>query len=583
MKRIVRNMLIGFIAVSALLTTIATLTYINMSDLVNREYENTKSLRILRVIEDIQFNSLDIESGMRGFLIVGDTSYLRPYKNGKGKLGFNIELLIQYTEGNNSFHNDAKELKQYAHNLMEVASILVKDEYTYNTDTTKRIRMLYQTKRYMDGIRKITNDIETKERIVLQQTNLKNINKARLTKFGYFATALLAIVILIIVFFIIRNELHKRKIAEEKLLESSNRIFDLYNNAPCGYHSVGNNNLILAMNDTELKWLGYTREEVVGVKTIFDIIHEKDHYKIQDFIDEVIKNKVNSIKDLELCYIKKDGSTFEVMLNSTVNYDKNGKSLSTRTVVLDITDLKKSQAKINTLYTELEENNKQLKDANSELESFSYSVSHDLRAPLRAIDGYCRIILEDYEKEMDEEAKRIFGVILSNSKRMGQLIDDLLDFSRLGRKLTNAVLVDHQKVIDEVIAELTVNEKVTFTIDYLDLTMVDRTLIKQVWFNLISNAIKYSSKISKPLIHIFSYTNTKEIIYCIEDNGVGFDEAYKHKLFNVFQRLHHEDEYEGTGVGLAIVYKIISKHNGRVWAESEPLKSTKFYFSIPIL
>lgn len=576
-------MLIGFVAVSILLSTIATITYINMNDLVNREYENTKSLRILRVIEDIQFNSLDIESGMRGYLIVGDTSYLRPYKNGRDKLGFNIELLIRYTKTDTLFHNDAKELKVYAHNFMDVANVLVKDEYTYKTDTSKRIRMLYQTKRYMDGIRKITNDIESKERIVLQQTNLKNINKARLTKYGYFATAFLATGILIIVFFIIRNELHKRKIAEDKLVESSNKIFDLYNNAPCGYHSVGNNNIILAMNDTELKWLGYTREEVVGVKTIFDFIHEKDHYKILDFISQVLKNKVNSIKDLELCYIRKDGSTFDVMLNSTVNYDKNGNSLSTRTVIIDITDLKKSQAKINALNIELEENNKQLTDANAELESFSYSVSHDLRAPLRAIDGYCRIILEDYEKELDEEAKRLFGVIMSNSKRMGLLIDDLLDFSRLGRMLTNVVLVDHQKVIEELITELSVKENVEIRIDNLDLSMVDRTLIKQVWFNLLSNAIKYSSKIPKPLVHIFSYTNNNEIIYCIEDNGVGFDEAYKHKLFNVFQRLHHEDEYEGTGVGLAIVYKIISKHNGRVWAESEPYKNTKFYFSIPIL
>ncbi len=582
MKRIVRNMLIGFVAVSILLTTIATLTYINMSDLVNRENVNTNSLKILRTIEEIQFNSLGVETGMRGYLIVGDTSYLRPYIYGKSKLASNINLLIEYNKDFIAQQNEAKELKIYTDLLLSVAEELVNDELTNNTDTLKRIRMLYQTKRYMDGIRKISNDIENKERDILYKTNIENIEKARLTKYGYFATAVLATTILIIVFFIIRNELHKRKIAEDKLVESSNRIYDLYNNAPCGYHSVGNDNIIIAMNETELKWLGYTREEVVGILSIFDLVHEKDHYKLHDFIEKVKVKNVLFLKDLELCYKRKDGSCFDVMLNSTVNYDKAGNSVSTRTAVLDITELNKSQEKINLLNVELEQNNKQLINANLELESFSYSVSHDLRAPLRAIDGYCRIILEDYYDSMDEEAKRVFTVILNNSKRMGVLIDDLLDFSRLGRKETNEVLVDHNKLLEEILSEINIPTNYTIKIEELDMSLADRILLKQVWSNLLSNALKYSSKIAKPFIHISSYKEGEEIIYCIEDNGVGFDETYKHKLFNVFQRLHHDDEYEGSGVGLAIVFKIISKHNGRVWAESKPLAQTKFYFSIPI-
>ncbi len=582
MKRIVRNMLIGFVAVSILLTTIATLTYINMSDLVNRENANTKSLKILRTIEAIQFNTLGIETGMRGYLIVGDTSYLQPYVNGKNELATNTNLLINYNEGFIDQQNEAKELKVYIDLLVSVAEELVKDEFNNNTDTLKRIKMLYQTKRYMDGIRKISNDIEHKERQILYRTNIENIEKALLTKYGYFATAILATIILIIVFFIIRNELHKRKIAENKLVESSNRIYDLYNNAPCGYHSVGNDNIIIAMNEIELKWLGYTREEVIGTKSIFDIVHEKDHYKLYDFINKVKLEHVETLKDLELCYIRKDGTFLDVMLNSTVNYDKAGKSVSTRTAVLDITELKKSQEKINLLNEELERNNNQLITANAELESFSYSVSHDLRAPLRAIDGYCRIIIEDYYDSLDIEARRVFNVILSNSKRMGVLIDDLLDFSRLGRKETNEVWVDHNKLLDEILTEINIPVNYSIKIDVLENSQADRVLMMQVWYNYLSNSLKYTSKITKPFIHISSYKENNELIYCIEDNGVGFDDAYKHKLFNVFQRLHHNDEYEGTGVGLAIVFKIISKHNGRVWAESKPLEQTKFYFSIPI-
>jgi CHASE3 domain sensor protein len=194
-------MLIGFVAVSILLTSIATLTYINMSDLVNRENVNTKSLKILRTIEEIQFNTLGIETGMRGYLIVGDTSYLQPYINGKNELATNTNLLIKYNEGFIDQKNEAKELKVYTDLLVSVAEELVKDEFNNNTDTLKRIKMLYQTKRYMDGIRKISNDIEQKERKILYKTNIENIEKALLTKYGYFATAILAITILIIVFF----------------------------------------------------------------------------------------------------------------------------------------------------------------------------------------------------------------------------------------------------------------------------------------------------------------------------------------------------------------------------------------------
>lgn len=582
MRRIVRNMVIGFVAVSIILTTIATLTYINMSEMVHRETENTRSLQILRTIEEIQFGCLDVETGMRGYLIVGDSIYLKPFLRGKKALDTNTSLLIKYSKGTPALELEAVELDKYTDLLVTLSNELVTDEYNHNTDTLKRMRLLYQSKRYMDGIRKITNDIEKAERIVLQKTNSENIKKARLTKYGYFATAALAIIILVIVFFIIRNELNKRRIAENKLLESSNRIMDLYNNAPCGYHSVGNDNYIIAINDTELSWMGYTREEVVGLKTIFDFVHEKDHHKLYSFINKVKNEKPVGLKDLELCYVRKDGSCFEVMLNSTVIYDKRGNSISTRTAVLDITQLKESQDKINLLNTELEKNNAQLTIANAELESFSYSVSHDLRAPLRAIDGYCKIILEDYEKDLDAEAIRIFSVIMNNSKRMGTLIDDLLDFSRLGRKETAEVLVDHNKVIEELLPEFNVPKHYTITVEKLEVSVADRTLLKQVWFNLLSNSIKYSSKILKPSIRISSYKGNGEIIYCIEDNGVGFDEHYKHKLFNVFQRLHHDDEYEGTGVGLAIIYKIISKHNGRVWAESQPYEQTKFYFSIPI-
>ncbi|MGZ4158928.1 MAG: sensor histidine kinase, partial [Bacteroidia bacterium] len=231
----------------------------------------------------------------------------------------------------------------------------------------------------------------------------------------------------------------------------------------------------------------------------------------------------------------------------------------------------------------LESSTLQLSAVNKELEAFSYSVSHDLRSPLRAIDGYSRILEEDCKELLDEEGKRLLGVIQYNAKRMGTLIDDLLAFSRLGRKDIQRSDINMQDLIEGALNEIkkAMPHKAEVKFGTLHPVKADYALISQVMINFISNAIKYSSKNEKPLIEIASTIKDGDIIYSIADNGVGFNMDYAHKLFGVFQRLHTIDEFEGTGVGLAIVQRVIYKHNGKVWAESVLGKGATFYFSIP--
>lgn len=225
----------------------------------------------------------------------------------------------------------------------------------------------------------------------------------------------------------------------------------------------------------------------------------------------------------------------------------------------------------------------ELEAANKELESFSYSVSHDLRAPLRAIDGFSRIILEDYEPDLDEEARNLLAKIRKNTKHMGHLIDDLLSLSRLGQKQMEPVLIDMTKLVKDVCLQIESNSVPikNLTIKQLPETTGDKALIRQVLFNLISNAIKYSGKKEDSLIEIGGQKENGQNIYFIRDNGVGFDMQYAHKLFGVFQRLHSIQEFEGTGVGLALVQRIIQRHGGQVWAESEVDKGSTFYFALP--
>jgi PAS domain S-box-containing protein len=276
-------------------------------------------------------------------------------------------------------------------------------------------------------------------------------------------------------------------------------------------------------------------------------------------------------------------------VNAAPVKDAAGRIIGAISVVRDITELKESEKKIKQLNEELEqrviERTEQLEAANKELEAFSYSVSHDLRAPLRAIHSYTKILLEEYENKLDNEGKRLFGIVYSSASQMGELIDDLLNLSRIGRSSMSLSLVDMKKIVrtayDELITQKE-KDKIVFKIEKMDKANVDNILIKQVWINLLSNSIKYSSKKENPEISIGSYIRDNMIIYFIKDNGVGFDMTYKHKLFGVFQRLHTEKEFEGNGVGLAIVQRIINRHGGKVWADGEVGKGATFYFSLPI-
>ena len=240
-------------------------------------------------------------------------------------------------------------------------------------------------------------------------------------------------------------------------------------------------------------------------------------------------------------------------------------------------------AEIEMLNRILRQRASELEAANRELESFSYSVSHDLRAPLRAIDGFSRILQEDHSEKLDDKGRRLLGVVRDNSRKMGELIDDLLEFSRLGRKALSFTRIDTGRLVGDVLQELGIagGREGGVVIGTLPAARGDATLVKQAWMNLISNAVKFSGKREKPVVEVNGYENETECVYSVRDNGAGFDMRYYDKLFGVFQRLHSAAEFPGTGVGLAIVQRVITRHGGRVWAESKVGEGAAFYFSLP--
>ena len=236
------------------------------------------------------------------------------------------------------------------------------------------------------------------------------------------------------------------------------------------------------------------------------------------------------------------------------------------------------------LETQVVERTRALSETNAELEAFSYSVSHDLRAPLRAIHGFARILLEDHSAGMDGEAKRVLGVIDENTRRMGQLIDDLLSFFRLGRKELETARVDMAELVRGVVEEVrrhAGDRPLEITVGSLPPARGDRNMLRQAVMNLLDNASKFTRKRAPGRIEVGHQDNGAEAVYYVKDNGAGFDPRYASKLFGVFQRLHRAEEFEGTGVGLAIVQRVVSRHGGRVWAEGKPDAGATFYFTLP--
>ncbi len=364
-----------------------------------------------------------------------------------------------------------------------------------------------------------------------------------------------------------------------ELEEAGRRYENLFKNNPMPMWVLELPSLrFLDVNESAMLHYGYSREEFLNMNAA-DIRPEEDR---QSFLN-IDRTRKGTLDSGIWKHLKKDGTLlYSHITVHEMMYDGRPSRL---VMSVDVTARVKMEQEIRELNQVLEQRvakrTEQLEAAVKELESFTYSVSHDLRAPLRAVNGYSKILIEEYQKHLDDEGIRLLQQVSNNARRMGKLVDDLLAFSRIGKREINRMSIDTDAMVGRVVGDLLPGEWTTTKIVVGPLKAIqgDPSLVPLVFQNLILNAIKYSSKKPSPRVEIGMVTASDQDTFFVRDNGAGFDMKYHHKLFGVFQRLHGDEEFEGTGVGLAIVDRIVKLHGGRVWAEARPGEGATFYLT----
>ncbi|HRE82718.1 MAG TPA: PAS domain-containing protein [Opitutaceae bacterium] len=633
----------------------------------------------------------DIELNGRGYELSQDPSFIALFDDSIERFNYEVGAVAALTAANPDQQRRVIELKALTQPIIDHVRTLFTQTRDQLSDPANPSGHLVRNRIY-EEIRVHGRSLGQEEvaRHGIQVTTLKN--RGRLALIAVSAGLVLNVALVTGIIQLLRIHFRERENAERSLRTTADQVLDLYNRAPCGYHSLNSDGYFVAINETELAWLGYAREDVIGKLHFSDIIPPKQKPSfIRNF---ALLKKEGSLKGVEYDIVRKDGTRFPALINSEANFDASGSYLSNRTTVFDISERKRSETLtelaraysesiVDTLYepililtsdlrvnsanpafyrffgftpantlgkplsdltagyddaegfqrtvqhvcktgvpvrgkekrltlpdeqqkfvlidisilTGLESRDRLVlismqdisasKHAHEELEAFSYSVSHDLRAPLRHIAGFADMLTRHLNGKVDDKAVRYLQTITQSARFMGQLIDDLLLFSRINRVEMLRQTVSLNDLVQDVIQSFSPeisSRKITWELNPLPPVEGDLSLLRQVFANLIGNAIKYTRKKPEAEVRIGvdpGQARANEVVIFVADNGAGFDMRYVEKLFGVFQRLHSANEFEGTGVGLANVRRMIQRHGGRVWGTGKLNEGATFYISLP--
>ena len=556
-----------YIILSVIMVVIMVMVVIKNNDKQNLTKTVERTHEILDVTHSVTEKALEIETSIRGFVLLRDESMLPLFYQGTSGLRSEIETLEKLEKNDAKISKTIASLHDIANDRIRNVELFVLKLKSKQISNDEVRAATEKGKELSTRVKTLANEINNYELKQLTKDKAADESNDSDLNVNIILLTMVVGIIVLLGFLILTIQNSKNKLAAE--VEKSNTLFSniFSHNPACISITRQKDGVLIRVNESYLKLFDFkTSEEVIG-KTSNDINIYVKSTEEKELYDQLVKE--NNVKNKEI-EVKTRYGEIKWISSSVLILEIEGEPCILN-VSIDITEQKKAEEK--------------LLESNREMEAFTYTVSHDLRAPLRAINGYANIIIEEYEDKLDDEGAVFLNSIVGNSRKMGDLIDDLLAFSRLGRNVMPTSEINMKGLLQTVIDERiqTEDDKVFLTIKEIYPATGQQALIKQVWINFVSNALKYSQHSPIQKIEIGSYYRDNNIVYYIKDNGVGFDMKYYNKLFGVFQRLHTKEEFEGTGIGLAIVQKIISKHNGTVWAESELGVGSTFFFSLPRL
>ncbi len=626
--RLLRLLNLSYLSIALLLTATGILAYLSLQSLVRRQYWVEHTREVIYQAERVISLLKDLETGNRGYLLTREKEFLAPYYLAKDSLGPAVASLRQLTRDNPLQQRRLDTLDARIRNKEAVVDTIIRRAEANVAFSAADVRNeLVRSKQYMDAVRGITSRLIAEERRLLVFRTRQQQQGSNLVDIALVALVGLAGLSLVFSFVFLRRQLLARQAYEKQLqhlngeLATSNEELAATNEelmAPSEEYQAANEQLIAAgeelgrlsaeaMRTSEQRYeelansisdpffaidadfryvyfnkaceayVGRPAAEVIGV-SMYELL---PHFRGSD-IEATYLQALETHQSRSLTYpFEVNGKMYH--FETSVYPTSAGLSVFTR----DITQRVDAEAEVRrlneTLEQRVQERTEELRVAYRELEAFSYSVSHDLRAPLRTINGFARILEEEYSTNLDAEGNRLLNRIVNGARRMGVLIDDLLTFSRFSRQVITPVKIDMDRLVQECLHDALPNGVPpgrTVTLEPLPEALGDRNLIKQVWINLITNALKFSARNPHPAVTVGTTRQDGQAVYFVRDNGAGFDMQYADKLFKVFQRLHKDTDYEGTGVGLAIVQRIVQRHGGKIWAEGKVNEGAVFYFTL---
>jgi len=540
---------------------------------------------VLEALDEVDAAVVRAESAVHGLVVTGDEAYLGDRVNALSAVESRVQRLRDLTADNELQQQRWRILRDRLDLRLALLDRLALIRQTEGPEAARRFLRVVPARALMRDIRGTLGDMEEDAQRLLAERAERAERERGFAAAAGLVLALLFVLLFTLGYFAIRRQLAETVSAWRRFEDEAAWRKALLESAPDSIVVADAAGRIALVNAQAERLFGYARTELIGQSVdvlVPERLRGRHGAHRENYVAAPRLRNQQMAPTVELYGRRKDGGEFPADI--TLSPVQTSQGLLVFSNIRDATERQRVERQLRELNADLISRSEEVEAANRELEGFSYSVSHDLRAPLRAIDGFSRLLTEDYGEQLDGEGRRRLQVIRDNSQKMGQLIDELLDFSRLGKKPLACSAIDMTALADGVYRELRAADPEgapVFELAPLPAGWGDPAMLRQVFSNLLSNALKYAGKGRVPRIAVKGWADGDQDVYCVKDNGVGFDMAYYDKLFGVFQRLHSAAEFPGTGVGLAIVQRVVTRHGGRVWAESTLDEGSSFYFSLP--